>query len=84
MALPDSASLSRVFIVKQADRNYRHPFHPAQAAAGLFTRAFIPLWDHDKITFSVEFLDELCQSIPCYELGFLPEPSIVDFVRNVA
>jgi len=84
MALPDSAPLSRVFILKQANQNYSHTLHPAQAAAGLLTRAFIPLWDHDKITFTVKFLDELCQAIPCHELGFLPEPSIVDFVRNLA
>ncbi len=83
MALPDSACLSKVFILKQANQNYSQPLHPAQAAAGLFKRAFIPLWDNEKIAFTLRFLDELCQSIPCYELGFLPESSIVELIRNL-
>ncbi len=74
---PGCSSLNR------PSQNYSHTLHPAQAAAGLLTRAFIPLWDNDKIAFTVKFLDELCQAIPCHELGFLPEPSIVDFVRNL-
>jgi hypothetical protein len=83
MALPDSAPLVRLFILKQAAQNYAAPLAPVQAAAGLLARAFVPLWDPEKIAFSLAFLDELCQAVPCQELGFLPEPSAVDFVREL-
>ncbi len=84
MALPDSAPLARVFILKQAAQNYVTPIHPVQAAANLLARTFVPLWDAEKIDFSLKFLDELCQSVPCHELGFLPDSSAVDFVLNLS
>jgi len=83
MALPDSAPLKQVFILKQAVKNYVTPLLPAQAASSLLTRAFIPLWDAAKMAFTLDFLDELCQSFPCLELGFLPDSSIVDFLRSL-
>lgn len=82
-ALPDSAPLERVFILKQSDHNYVRPIQPAKAASELFVRGFLPLWDAEKITFTLEFLDDLCQSVPCAELGFLPEQGIVNFIRDL-
>jgi len=81
IASPDSAPLTQVFVLKQATKNYTAQFHPAQAASKLLARAFVPLWDADKIAFTLNFLDELSQTIPCQELGFLPDSSAVDFVR---
>lgn len=83
MAFPDSAPLSRVFILKQATQNYAAPIQPAQAAGMLLARTFSPLWDADKVAFHLKFLDDLCLAVPCMELGFLPESSAVDFVRNL-
>ncbi len=83
MVLPDSAPLGRVFILKQAMQNSVTPLPPAQAAAMLLARTFSPLWDADKVSFSLSFLEELSQAIPCQELGFLPDSSAVDFVRNL-
>lgn len=82
MALPDSAPLKRVFVLKQAAENTISPIHPVQAVGLLLARTFVPLWDPEKIAYSLKFLDELCNSIPCQELGFLPDSSVVDFVRN--
>jgi len=84
MALPDSAPLSMVFILKQATKNYSKALHPVEVAGSLLARAFVPLWDDDKITYSLAFLDTLSQGIPCLELGFRPETSIVNFVRDLA
>lgn len=84
MTSPDSAPLEKVFILKQANDNYTSMLHPAQAASLILARAFSPLWDSEKTAFSLEFLEELCQSVPCYELGFLPDKSVVEFVRNIS
>ena len=83
MALPDSAPVNRIFVLKQANRNSVAPLRPGKAASRLLARAFVPLWDREKIAFTLKLLDELCQAIPCQELGFLPDPSAVDFVRNL-
>ena len=83
MALPDSAPLKRVFILEQAAKNTLTPLHPVNAAAMLLARTFVPLWDAEKINYSLTFLDELSQTIPCRLLGFQPDTSAVDFVLNL-
>jgi hypothetical protein len=84
MALPDSAPLAKVFILKQATQNSYASLPPVQAAGDLLARLFVPLWDAEKIANTLRILDKLCQDIPCHELGFLPDSSIVDFVRNLS
>lgn len=80
MALPDSAPLRKVFVLKQALENYIHPIPPAELTAKLLVRTFSPLWDEEKVTFFLSFLEELGKKVPCMELGFLPNRSAVDFV----
>jgi hypothetical protein len=82
MALPDSAPLARVFLLKHGEQNSLNPLAPMQAAVELLGRSFIPLWDAAKMDFTLKFLDEMCQAVPCYELSFLPDSSAVDFVLN--
>ena len=83
MALPDSAPLARVFLLKHGQQNILNPLTPVQAASGLFGLYFIPLWDSAKIDFTLQFLDELCQAVPCQEYSFLPDSSAVEFVSNL-
>lgn len=84
MVLPDSAPLHRIFILKQAEQNTVISLHPVQAAGMLLARSFVPLWDADKIEFSLKFLDELCQAVPCQEFGFLPDLSAVQFAQGLS
>jgi hypothetical protein len=83
MALAEEAPLKRIFILKQAPENSAAGLPSAQAAALLLARAFTPLWNAAGIDYTLQFLDELCQAVPCQELGFLPDSSAVDFVRQI-
>jgi hypothetical protein len=80
-ALAEDAPLKKLFILKQAPSNLAVRLSPAQAAAALLVRSFAPMWDATAMAFTMKFLDELCQAVPCYELGFLPNQSAVDYVR---
>ena len=82
MALPDSAPLARVFFLKHGEQNSLKPLTPIQAVIELLGRSFIPLWDTAKMDFTLKFLDEMCQAVPCHELRFLPDSSVVDFILN--
>lgn len=84
MALPESAPLKHVFVLKQAPHNAARPLHPAQAAGALLSRAFVPLWDAPKMAFTLDFLADLCLAVPCHELSFLPDTSAVAFVQHFA
>jgi len=83
MVLPDSAPLRGVFILKQAPQNSISPLDATRAAGMMLARTFSPLWDADKVSFSLSFLDELFQAVPCQELGFVPDSSAVEFVRTL-
>jgi hypothetical protein len=81
MALAEDAPLKQIFILKHDAFNHAERLSPVQAAAALLVRAFPALWSAPAIDFTLQFLDELCQAVPCYELGFVPDESAVEYVR---
>jgi hypothetical protein len=83
MALPEEAPLKRIFVLKQALTNQAIPLPPARAASDLLVRSFSTFWDKSGMSFTLKLLAELCQQVPCYELGFVPDSSAVDFVCNL-
>ena len=83
MALPESAPLSRVYILKQANHNHIRELDKGQTAAMLLARCFVPLWDDQIIDFSLKFLEGLTETVPCCELGVVPDQSAVDFVLEM-
>ncbi len=83
MALPEKAPLEGVFMLKQADRNAVTDLSPAETVGRLLARAFLPLWDRDKVNNSLQFLQALTQAVPCREFGFVPDMSAVDFVLGL-
>jgi len=80
MALPDSAPLRGIFVLKQAPSNEAHRLSIPESTACLLARGFVPLWEGEKISLTLGFLEDLCREVPCWELGFVPESSAVDFV----
>lgn len=80
-ALPDSAPLDKIFILRQATHNESRQLSPVAAASALLARAFAPHWDASAMDFTLRFLSDLCQQVPVYELSFLPDKSIVEYVR---
>ncbi len=81
MALPLDAPLKRIFILKHAPENVATRLSVMQAVSMLLVRCFAPLWDPQAMQFTLQLLEEMCQSVPCYELGFVPDSQVVDFVR---
>jgi hypothetical protein len=78
---PEAVPLTRIYILKQAPRNQLRALKPIDAHARILVRSFPTYWNYAGIDFTLGFLDELVQEVPCYELGFVPEDSVVDFVR---
>jgi hypothetical protein len=82
LAEPVSAPLSAVFLLAHGLGNALTPISPAQAAARLFACSFLPFWDRDGVDFTVSLLGAMTGAVPCHELAFVPEPSVVDFVSR--
>ena len=74
MALAEDAPLKKIFILKHAPSNQAVRLSPAQAAAMLLVRTFAPLWSAPAMEFTLQFLDELCQSSPLLRVGVCAGP----------
>jgi hypothetical protein len=83
VASPLAVPLERIFILRHAPQNQALRLKPFDLAARLFVRCFPPFWDQTGVEFSLQLLDRLCQSVPGYELGFVPDESVIDYVRSI-
>ncbi len=82
LAEPASAPLAAIFLLAHGPRHAVTPMTPAQAAARLFACSFLPFWDRDGVDFTIGFLGAMTGAVPCHELAFVPEPSVVSFVTG--
>jgi hypothetical protein len=80
---PEGAPLQKIFFLKQAHRNYVQEIAPPDAAARLLVHSFPPFYDKSSMTFIVDLAGRLAEQIPCFELGFVPDASVIDFVRDL-
>jgi hypothetical protein len=78
---PEAVPLTRIYNLKQTPKNQLRPLKPIEAHTKMLVRSFPTYWNSAGMDFTLGFLDELVQEVPCYELGFVPEVSVVDFVR---
>jgi hypothetical protein len=72
-----------MFFLKHGEKNSAVPRKGAEAVSMLLTRSFPPLWDQNGMDYTLGLLDRMASKLPCYELHFLPDKKIIDFVRNV-
>jgi len=45
-------------------------------------QGFLPHWDHEAMKGTLAFLDELIEKIGCFELAFVKNPDIVDYLEE--
>lgn len=81
---PESAPLKKIFFLNKASRDSVRPVGRMEAATRLLVCCFPPFHDQDGMAFVLDFISQIVAEVPCYELNFLPEPSVIDFIQGVA
>jgi hypothetical protein len=76
------APLDTIFFLKHAKTNSVKKLNPTQTISQLLIRSFTPMWDKCAMKRSLSLAAELAEKIPSYELGFLPDESMVNFVST--
>ena len=84
LASHGSAPLARTFFLRHASRNQVDAVSGADAVAGLFACSFPPPFSAAAIDFTLSFLTDVAQAAPVFELGFVPDRHIRDFIRVAA
>jgi hypothetical protein len=80
---PENVPLERIFFIKHSPNNYASRLKAADAASRLFVRCFPTFWDESCLNFTLGFIGQLAEKVPCYELGFLPDKSALDYVNEL-
>jgi len=83
VASPGKAPLGKLFFLQKAARHALRPLAPREGLTRLLVNCFPTFWDPDGMAFTLGFLAQLVQEIPCYELAFSRDAGVVDVVRSI-
>jgi len=79
-ASPNSAPLTRIFVLEHGHGNVITRLTRSQAVGELFARAFVPFHRHEYLENALSFLEQLVSSVPCYRYSFEPDERAVEKV----
>ncbi len=83
IASPARAPVKSIHFLCHGRRNSARAKTGAEAAAMLFARSFPVFYHAECLRFTLQFIESITQSIPCFELDVVPTPEIVDFLRAI-
>jgi hypothetical protein len=81
-ASPNSAPLTRIFVLEHGHGNVVTRLTKSQAVAELFARSFVPFHRHEYVESALEFLQELAEAVPCYRYSFEPDMGAVEKILD--
>ena len=81
-ASPNSAPLTRIFVLEHGHGNVVTPLSSSQAVAELFARSFVPFHRHEYVDSALLFLEELVGAVPVYRYAFEPDQRAVDRILH--
>jgi hypothetical protein len=80
---PEGVHIDCIFVLRHGDQHKAASLPAPRVVSSLLARSFPAYWSAEGMTWTLDFLEGLSREVRCYELAFLPDRSIVDFVRNV-
>lgn len=75
-------TLARIFFLRHGSAHRLRALTPVEATARLFACSFVPVYDANAIEFTLALLARIAGGVPCCELQFAPDRSVVDFIRR--
>jgi hypothetical protein len=79
---PGRAPITRIYFLSKGIKNELVPLRKSDAASRLFACSFPPFYSREGLDFTLSFLKEVVENIPCYELRFSPDERAVEFVLS--
>jgi hypothetical protein len=79
-ASPGKSKISKILILQHGENNEILPLSRSHAAGELFARCFPPFHSPVGLEGTIEFLDRVLNTVPCYEFRFVPDVSAVEAV----
>jgi hypothetical protein len=80
--LPRAVRLERIFFLRHGANHSIKQASRIEAVSKFLTCSFPPYWDPQAMEFSMELFADLTAHIPCEQLTFMPEISVVEFIEK--
>ena len=77
---PKKAPLSAVYLISHSPENKIKKLNGALAMTRMMAFSIQNNFDKEYIQTRLNFFSNLCSVIPVYDLGFVPDKNVVDFV----
>jgi len=82
LSSPERVPVDGIFVLRHGEENSAAPLGARTALTSLFVRSFPPYWNPEGMAFTLEFLGRMSKAIPCYDLGFVADEGVIDYVRR--
>ena len=79
---PSRAPLTAVYFLEKGQKNKLISQKASDSISRLFTCSFPPFYNRDALDFTLGFLEDVVKNVPCYELKFTPDKSVVEFIKG--
>jgi hypothetical protein len=82
LASPDRPPLTRIYFLEKGNKNELVSLRDSLALGRLITCSFIPFYSQPGLAFTLGFFEEVVKAVPCYELRFVPDKRVVEFIQD--
>jgi hypothetical protein len=82
LASPDRAPLERIYFLEKGAKNGVVSQKNSESVGNLIACSFIPFYSQDALSFTLSFFEEVVKAVPCYDLSFVPDQRVVEFVQK--
>ena len=79
-AEPTSAALNQVYFLRKGMGNQLLSMTEVESTSRFFSCCFPLFYSRDAVNFTLRFLNEVVKAVPCQELSFVPNKSVVKFL----
>ena len=79
---PAGADLKALFFIAQSKNNYARKLSPGDVCGRLSVFSILPVWNAEATSRVLTTFQSLIKDVPAYELGFLPDRSAVELIKN--
>lgn len=76
------APIDKIFFIKHGKGNKVTQIPKTDAANRLMVRCFPTFWSKEGMQFAVDFCSRVAEEKECYELEFVPDSSVTEYVRS--
>ena len=78
----DGTRIGRIYCIYHHDSNAVRRLGATESAAKTFANSFPVFWHKSSLDYVLDMCSQIAHSLPCYELGFVNDESVVGFLKE--